>query len=274
MPSDPQSPDLGSLQAAEVKMREALGLGSRREPPPTRQQADPQRQNGHRPTGDRSSSTSHRHRFVQDGEVPVVMVSHATGTGSLAAPGRGGESRSPANRATVNAADLGAERAGRERAERGLQQAQATIRDLETKLAHAEMARTEAMAAVQAARAAAAATRDECANEIERAHAALAVERAAREKAEHALQQALTGPADIRVRRAYTRRTPLPQLFATEPEAAMPVGEAAPVAEEAMAAPMKVTRKRTTGGEKPARTRAVAEPKPVKWWVKSKSVRS
>jgi hypothetical protein len=261
MPSESQSPD-HSMQAAELKMREALGLGSRREIPVPRQQVEPQRPLGHRQMGDRPNATGHRHRFVQDGEVPVVMVSHANGGGIPAPQGRGGEIRSPNSRVAAMAADAGAERTARERAERALSQAQSVIREMETKLGHAEIARTEALASAKAARTAAATTRADFAAQIARLDIMLAEERAARGKAEHALQQILAAqngtlpPPPIIVRRAYTRRQKPPETFA----------------EEVSATPVKKTRKqRVVDGEKPARKRRVAEPKPVKWWVKSKT---
>lgn len=108
-------------------MRRALGLD--RSPAP--------RPNGTR-SGDAPSPGRHRHRFVSDGEVPVVMVQSR--------PDQPGSNRLDA----ANAAALKDERAARERAERSLQAAQATIRDLQTKLAHATLARDEVAAALRA----------------------------------------------------------------------------------------------------------------------------
>jgi hypothetical protein len=111
-----------SIQSTEAKMRRALGLERRPSPP--------QGTDGH-------THPRHRHRFVRDGEVPVVMVqSHAD---QPAAP-----------RPDPAAGLLAEERAARERGERALAAAQATIRDLQTKLAHVTLARDEAVAALQA----------------------------------------------------------------------------------------------------------------------------
>ncbi len=102
-------------------MRRALGL--ERRPAPAQ-------------SIDSHSHPRHRHRFVKDGEVPVVMVqSHADPS---AAP-----RPDPATQL------LAEERAARERSERALAAAQATIRDLQTKLAHVTLARDEAAAALQ-----------------------------------------------------------------------------------------------------------------------------
>jgi hypothetical protein len=77
-----------------------------------------------------------RHRFVQDGEVPVVVVNPR--------PQRPEEDR-PALAALERA--LVAEREARQAAEKALQQAAETIRQLQTRLAHAEIAQREAAAA-------------------------------------------------------------------------------------------------------------------------------
>ena len=109
-------------------MRRALGLEGQATQP-----------RAHAPrTQDTTPSGRHRHRFVADGEVPVVMV----------------QSRpdQPANnRLDAAAAVLAEERAARERAERALAAANATIRDLQTKLAHATLAQDEAAAALHTA---------------------------------------------------------------------------------------------------------------------------
>lgn len=83
-----------------------------------------------------------RHRFVQDGEVPVVVVNPR-------------QQRSEEDNGALAALEgnLAREREARQAAEKALEQATATIRQLQTRLAHAEMARHEAapVAAVAAA---------------------------------------------------------------------------------------------------------------------------
>lgn len=128
--------------AAEIRMRRALGLANGK---PARDGAAPEqtRRLGLRP---RSSETlpSGRtpRRFVQDGEVPVTVVR-----------GRWTEAQS-ANQPVVNrlaAAEEAAEteRSRRERAERSLQESTDTVRDLQTKQAHMELARDEALLALK-----------------------------------------------------------------------------------------------------------------------------
>ncbi len=289
-----------------------MGLGSRRDAPTPRQQSEPQRQSGHRASGDRSTSQGHRHRFVQDGEVPVVMVSNSPGGQQPAL--RASETRAQAGRAAATAADIGAERAARDRAERLLQQAQTHIRDLETKLAHAELARTEAVAAVKHEKAALATLRQQSVNEVARLNGLLADERAARAKADQKAERTAVAAAtaviqtgEVRVKRAYTKRkrypladlsdlTPMAYRAADPaPAAAAPVAAAAPltaapvtaamdivapqivvsvIAEDA--APVVLRRTRGPGlakAEKPPKVKRVAEPKPVKWWVKPRAAK-
>ncbi len=111
-------------------MRRALGLtGDRavRSSPP--QAERPQAGPPGRPAG-RSSADKPRHRFVQDGAVPVTILNRH----------RPDEADGlPASRTAIEAA-LQDERVARARAERALLDALATVRDLQTKLGHAELA--------------------------------------------------------------------------------------------------------------------------------------
>jgi len=109
--------DIGT---AEARMRRALGLQGASSGHSTPQQPDRPRP---------------RHQFVQDGEVPVVVLN------SLRAP-----DADPDGQAATHAA-LEGERAARIKTEEALAEAQATIRSLQAKLAHAEMAHAEALAA-------------------------------------------------------------------------------------------------------------------------------
>ena len=74
-----------------------------------------------------------RRRFVQEGEVPVVVITPR-------------HPRAEQERAAVTELEhaLAAERDARQAAEKALQRAEATIRQLQTHLAHAEIARREA----------------------------------------------------------------------------------------------------------------------------------
>ncbi len=112
-----------------------------------------------------------RHRFVADGEVPVVRThaGHEQPRGSVSHP----TSSDPASsdRLQVTEAALRHERAARERAERSLQAAQAVIHDLQTKLGHAVLAHTEGAEALRAAEGRLKAAQDEPETSTQRADA-------------------------------------------------------------------------------------------------------
>jgi hypothetical protein len=208
------SPD---LRQEEAQMRRTLGLE-------------------HRPAASSSQHSSRlndRHqqprRFVRDGEVPVVLV----GRRDQSADGAASSGAAPVNRLAVAESALDAERVARQRCERALTEAQATIRELQTKIGHADLARDEAIDAASHLRA-----------ENERLKAELAVERPARAEAEQALRKALDG-RDSSVRRR-------------------PVRTAVLIAESGE--PIARKRGRPLGSKNGVRRAPVKEPKPVRWW--------
>jgi hypothetical protein len=149
-------------------MRRALGLQDETSPRPHPNHSASAVNGSHRPP----------HRFVRDGEVPVVHLDHHP-------HGEPGANQLDAARQTIRSLT-----AAREHAERSLEQAQTTIRDLRTKLAHERLARDEAVARAGTERHAA-----------EQAQTELAAERAARQHAEGQLAEALEcrpGPEDRR----------------------------------------------------------------------------
>jgi hypothetical protein len=153
------SKDDTRLRAEEEQMRRALGL---RDPAPSAAGPAPVRP---APNG---SSRPHR-RFIRDGEVPVEVVHHeGAGTNQLEAA-----------RQTIRSLT-----AARDQAERQLAEAQTTIRDLETKLAHERLARDEAAQR-------AAAEREESEKALQSARAGLEAESAARRAAEEQLATAV-----------------------------------------------------------------------------------
>jgi hypothetical protein len=108
----------------ENRMRQALGLAGSSTTP--QQHSDASRQ---------------RHRFVTDGEVPVVMLNRQSA-----------QAESPRSRIAAIEAALAAERRARSEAERALEEAHTLIQSLRTTLAHAELAHGEALAAERVAR--------------------------------------------------------------------------------------------------------------------------
>jgi hypothetical protein len=130
--SDPLSLDTSLMQAAEARMRRALGLegGARQRSPERTVEAAP-----------RVPTIGHKRRFVQDGEVPVTVVSPRREETPLhRGPNPAGPSRLEAAEAALTA-----EIANRQQAEKALAEAQAMVHDLQTKIGHAELARIEAV---------------------------------------------------------------------------------------------------------------------------------
>ena len=146
------------LRAEEEQMRRALGLRDSAPPPP-----------GPAPVRPAANGPSRPHRrFIRDGEVPVEVVHHeGAGTNQLEAA-----------RQTIRSLT-----AAREQAERQLVDAQATIRDLETKLAHERLARDEAAQRVGL-------EREEVDKALQSARAGLEAEIVARRAAEEQLAAA------------------------------------------------------------------------------------
>ena len=126
--NNPAPNTLTDSQTAETRMRRALGLhGGGGSAPPPQQRPEQARQ---------------RHRFAQDGSVPVVMLN-----------GRGDAEASAAKEriATLDAG-LEAERAAHAVTRRTLQETQAANQALQTRLAHADLAHGEALVAERQAR--------------------------------------------------------------------------------------------------------------------------
>ncbi len=140
-PRDTRTPGASDLEDTEARVRQALGVQDR---------------SVSRPMQHRAGQPRPRHRFVQDGEVPVVVLNTPKNADTPSA-----------SRIQAVEAALDAERTARADAERSLREAEATIQALRTKLAHAELAHGEA----------------------------LATEREARERAEQALREATAAPA-------------------------------------------------------------------------------
>jgi hypothetical protein len=108
------------LRATEAQMRHALGL---RGNSPARSTAD-------HPMTSTSGSQPPRRRFVRDGEVQVTVIRRDHQQDSE--PGT--------NQLDAAQQAIRSEAMARERAERALEEAQVTIRDLQTKLAHERLA--------------------------------------------------------------------------------------------------------------------------------------
>jgi chromosome segregation ATPase len=167
----------------------------------------------------------------------------------------------PSRLGVVEAA-LATERAKRETAERSLQEARATLRDLQTQLGHAELARREASEAVQAVQDGMDALRAEFQQREARLYDDLAAERMARAAAERAARV---------VAEAALHETVVSRVRAEQDGPAALASRSSPGSQVALAkraakAPAAGAAKRVG---KTAPTPKQREPQPVKWWLKT-----
>ena len=211
-----EQPDIASDASTddEDKMRRALGLG------PQPASFFPQ------PSPGPTDRQPHRRRFVRDGEVPVVLV----GRGAQPTDRPPTHGIAPVNKLALVETARRSEQEARQHAERALTDAQATIRDLQTKLGHALLERDE--------------VRD-TARRLETDKLALTsaldAERIARQKAEEEALQNRSGGRSV--------------------SETVPTGPVGRTAQD------KAARPKNTRLQPKARK---PEPKPVKWWLTSK----
>jgi len=138
MEHDPNSklPDDDSNQPSpisESRMRQALGIDPRR--------PDRHTPASHGPTSSHGSNAPRR-RFVADGDVPVVMI----GRRRDHTPGeRADQAAALSDRVSAVESALATERDARLRAEALLADARHTIQQMQTQIAHADLARDEAI---------------------------------------------------------------------------------------------------------------------------------
>jgi hypothetical protein len=268
----PDAPTMpGSGDEAESQMRKALGLlgESHRHRPDAERAEAPGR------LGDRFSGGLHRRRFVQDGDIPVTVLRRDQGHEAPAHRGVAAPPAPTSSRLQRTEAALASETALREKAERSLAEAQSAVRDLQTKIGHAELAKNEAIAALQRERESIAEIRTEGESWEERLHEAqeqartaernalvsqeqLADERNARKAAEKALRAAESArEAAEQLVRDLSEVAPAPRRVVE------PARRPRVVAEPEVVAP---TPRRGRAAEA-----AIAEPEPVKWWLNTKS---
>lgn len=126
-----------ALDDTEAQMRRALGLDGTARPRPEPERAEA---GGTMRLGERFSAM-HKRRFVQDGDVKVSYVRRD----AAAEAHRAAAQTSPLTaRLHQLESVISAETNARQLAERHLTEVQATIRDLRTKLGHADLARADA----------------------------------------------------------------------------------------------------------------------------------
>jgi hypothetical protein len=272
MSDAPDSPLEGSgpNDDAESQMRKALGLLGES----SRHRPDPERMEQPARIGDRFNGGLHRRRFVQDGDVPVTVLRRDQGHEVPAHRGVVAPTAPTTSRLQRTEAALAAETAARDRAERSLADTQSIVRDLQTKIGHAELAKNEAIEALRREREtlgrvhAEAETRQEQLQEaLEQIRVSerntklnqeqLVEERTARRIAEKALRgaEAARDSAEQLVR-ALSEETPAPR-------------RAAEIARQTNVElePVIVGTSSRRGRQPEA---AVPEPEPVKWWLNTK----
>ena len=173
--------DDARLRATEAQMRRALGLhnASPTQDRPVPSPASP------------GASSPQRRRFVRDGEVPVSVIHRDQDDGA-------GTNKLDATRQALRE-----QIEAREQAEHLLQEAQATIHDLQTKMAHERLARDEAIQRVDS-------EKQVVEQALQRVQDELAVERDCRQKAEQERDDAIAArqEAEERLREVLAPRMP------------------------------------------------------------------
>ena len=269
-PLDAPQPDIPEQDDTEAAMRRALGLNG--DVPRQRVEGE-QQQMGARQM-DRFGPGIHRRRFVQDGDVPVTLVRRDAAVGP--APTRDNQPGPTSSRLQRVEATLQAETAARTLAERALADAQTMIRDLQTKIGHAELANREAIekmrreldatlaqhknATDQEAKLRDAEERAEMAEEAYHTlQTELSAERSARRTAERALREAIA---------ARDHAETLVRALTTAPEQEPEEEDNAPLTFE-RPAPVKLGRPRKERYVA-AEPVPISEPEPVQWWLTTK----
>jgi hypothetical protein len=261
----------GPNDEAESQMRKALGLlgDSSRHRPDAERMDQPARM------GDRFNGGLHRRRFVQDGDIPVTVLRRDQGHEIPAHRGVAAPAAPTSSRLQRTEAALAAETGAREKAERSLAETHSVVRDLQTKIGHAELAKSEAMDALRRERESIVQLRAEYEAAEERLLEALEQVRAA-ERSVYACQEQLTEERHARrtaekaLRIAEAARDTAEHLVRTLSEE-MPAPRQAPQQHRQtrfIAEPEVVAT--TVRRSRPPEV-APAEPEPVKWWLNTKS---
>jgi DNA primase len=265
------SGDAGPADETESLMRRALGLLGE----PSRHRADQERmEQPARGTSDRFNGGLHRRRFVQDGDVPVTVLRREPGYEQPAHRGAPPTAAPSSSRLQRTEAALATESAARERAERSLAETQNIVRDLQTKIGHAELAKTEAVEALRRERESRIQLRAETDASEQQLQEAQERTKTA-ERAAHACQEELIDERHARkvaekaLRVAESARDTAEQLVRTlseepaAPRLAEPPRRGRPPQAEPEVVEAAARSRRTS-------TAMTPEPEPVKWWLNTK----
>jgi hypothetical protein len=265
--SSPAADPAAPVDETESAMRRALGLLGET----SRQRPEPERSEPMARTQDRFGSGVHRRRFVQDGDVPVTVLRRdpAAGHETPAAAALPTSSRLQRTEAA-----LAAETAARSQAERTLSEVQGVVRDLQTKIGHADLAKTEAVEALRREREAACDLR----KQLEAIKAELAEARAEASDAAHAsadFEHAISEERQSRraleksLRAAELARDDAERLVQSLSEEAPAVAAYQPDDTVTVQLPVAAPPPRKRGRPQIVRqpTLPELEPEPVKWWL-------
>jgi hypothetical protein len=286
-PDPGMSGDSGPADAAESQMRKALGLLG--ETSRNRQELErmdqPNRMGGAFGGGGGGGGGNgglHRRRFVQDGDIPVTVLRREPGLEQPAYRSVAAPTAPTSSRLQRTEAALAAETSAREKAERSLAETQFAMRDLQTKIGHAELAKNEAVEALRRERESIVELRAADEARDERIEEALEQARHAEQQAQ-AYQSQLADERHARkatekaLRTAEAARDTAEQLVQTMSEEARkqapaPV-RAEPVKRAQVMAEPEVVAVAPRRGRPPSIVVAPeTEPEPVKWWLNTKPV--
>ena len=277
---DPGVPgDSGAVDVAESQMRKALGLLG--ESSRNRQELERTEQPSR--MGDRFGGGAgglHRRRFVQDGDIPVTVLRREPGYEQPAYRGVAAPAAPTSSRLQRTEAALAAETASREKAERSWAETQFALRDLQTKIGHADLAKNEAVEALRRERESIGQLRADGEALEARLQEALEQVRIAEQQAQ-AFQEQLADERHTRkaaekaLRTTESARDTAEQLVRTlsEETAAPPPTQVRfePVRRPRVVAEPEIVATPVRRGRPPAVVVvAESEPEPVKWWLNTK----
>ena len=222
----------------------------------------------------------HRRRFVQDGDIPVTVLRRDPGFEQPAYRGVAAPAAPTSSRLQRTEAALAAETASREKAERSLAETQFSVRDLQTKIGHADLAKNEAIEALRRERESIGQLRATGDASEGRLQEVLEQVRIAEQQA-HNYQEQLTEERQARkVAEKALRTTELALEAAKQLVRTLSEDTAAPSLPQARVEPTRrprVVAEPEVVAIAPRRGRppAVAvvpeiEPEPVKWWLNTK----
>lgn len=261
MPSGAPSP----IDDVEAQMRQALnrlGPGGILRP---RQDHDRGDGGGNTMRLQDRFGSAHRRRFVQDGDVPVAYVQRNTARDTASAAPAAAPS-ALAIRLQRAEADLAQQSAARQQAERAMQEAQAALRDLRTKLGHVELARNEAVEALHREREQQAQRRS--------AEQELSARQQDIDEQLRTLQRNLSA-AQSELNEERAQRKSLEKELRAANDARETAERLVRVLSEEEKEDGTVTSLASRRGRKPVEEPAAAseEPEPVKWWLNNAAAR-